>query len=226
MESIDRGDNLLADYGYENRRFVMYPLHLVHEGKKYWALLVLRNKVKTWDSKADISAYYLSSLFDIEPPKDLLNKVLWHIIENVQRKLDQKEIKGSQRTFPFGKQYIPLPLGNLKLEIVDVHKTPISQETGFLLLSWIVSAKNKTFLDQLSRPAGYRRDYSADLAVKKFSVEVRKELGKHLGSPMLLPSEKRQTRSSQKFETPSQPKPNTVLARKANQNPKMGNKVL
>lgn len=99
-DAINTRDNLLTDYGYEDRRSVLYPLHLEHDNKQYWALLVLRNTKKTWDHKAEISAYYLSSL-DLPPPKDLLHTVLLHIVDSVQKRLDKKEIKLAQKQFPY-----------------------------------------------------------------------------------------------------------------------------
>lgn len=165
--------------------------------------IILKNS-KKWDHTATISAYYLSSLTNDEP-KDLLKKVFKHISNSVQKRLDQKETRATQIAYIYGNGFIPLPLGKIKLERVNVPNTSSFEETGFHLLNWLDYSlfKNKSFLEELSRPTGYGRCYSAEEIVLRWKVDVREHLEKHLYEPA-LETEKRRTRSTQKLEAPSQ----------------------
>jgi len=212
--------NVPADYGYDERRFVLYPLHLRVQDKQYWSLLILKNS-KKWDHTANISAYYLSSLGNDEPPKDLLKKVLKHISDSVQRRLDQKQPRSMQIRFAYEQnQLIPLPLANIKLERVNVCITDSFEDTGFHLLNWLQCAvnRNRGFLDELSKQTNSIQYYEGEDVAKRWKEDISKHLEKHLYESTSLQTEKRLTRSTQKYDTTS--KSNTTLP-KTNRNPNL-----
>ncbi len=223
-ESLNTHENVSvpADCSYENKKFLLYPLHLKAGDKQYWSLLILRNS-KKWDETAIINAYYLSSI-DHEPPKDLLKKVLKHVSDSVKKRLTQKEPKANRPTFQYGTELVPLPLGNIKLIRVSVSKSNNFEETGFHLLNWLHSAvvKSKSFFDELSKPANYIRHYEAEEnVVGKWKNEIHKHLEKHLYKPVSVQTEKRLTRSTQKLDTTIS-RPN----RDPNQNAKQKSKAV